>query len=60
MKRKSLRVQLLFLFLFIGTLLGFRFNNEEFVNFYYYQGKPFNLTVKSDAVFIVLNENVTN
>ena len=60
MKRKSLRIKLLYLFLFVGIVLGFRFNNEEFVDFYYYQGKPFKLNVKSDAVFIVLNENVTS
>ncbi|HOJ08345.1 MAG: S8 family serine peptidase [Ignavibacteriota bacterium] len=59
MKKKSLRVKLLFLFLFVGIVLGFKFNNEEFADFYYYQGKPFKLTQKSDAVFIVLNENVT-
>jgi subtilisin family serine protease len=43
----------------VMILFGFKIQPPSFTDFYYYQGKPFKLTLKSDAIFIKLNDDVT-
>jgi hypothetical protein len=59
MKSKYIHIRLLLLFSIVGVICGFKSNNEGFIDFYYYQDQPFKLTQQTDALFIVLNENVT-
>jgi subtilisin family serine protease len=40
-------------------LFGFKIQPPAFTDFYYYQGKPFHLIPKYDAIFIKLNDNVS-
>ncbi len=59
MKKLKTRFVSVILFLAVGLLFGFNFNSNGFTDFYYYQGKPFKLNFKPDAVFIELQDNVT-
>ncbi len=58
MKKKSIIVPAL-IFIAVVSIFGFKFQESAFTDFYYYQGKPFKLIQIPDAIFLELDENVT-
>ncbi len=58
--KKYKQIVLVVLILFMGSFFGFKPSNGGITDFYYYQGKPFKLILKSNAIFIELNNNVSS
>jgi hypothetical protein len=57
---KKIELTKLFVVMLLAIISSFGFATRElsFANYYYYEGKPFNLDLVADAVFIELNSNV--
>lgn len=58
MKRKNSTILLIVTTIFVVAIFGFKIQPVPFADYYYYQGKPYQIILVPDAIFVEFAENV--